>query len=136
MSEPRTDSDMPIMNPVFDQVATLRRMGYDQQLFREMIALILEDGPKRLQDVQDAFAANDAKKMHHAAHTLKGLAANFSAQRAMDAAALVERLARAGEWTDLRPAVTKLDDAVVELLAALQPLRRSAAPSGQQVLNS
>ena len=104
-------------------------MGYDQKLFREMIGLLLEDGPRRLHQAQQGLEDRDAKQIHHAAHTLKGLAANFSAQATVDAAAAVERLANANQWGDLPQALARLDDALAELLAALQPLAKSASQS-------
>lgn len=115
------------MSSVFDQSTSLRRMGYDQKLFREMIGLFQEDGPRRLNDVHQAYENRDATGVHQAAHTLKGLAANFSAQPAVEAAAQVEQLARANQWTDLVPALARLDDALAELLTALQPLMKASS---------
>jgi protein-histidine pros-kinase len=102
-------------------------MGYDQKLFREMIGLFQEDGPQRLKDAHQAYEQRDATRVHQAAHTLKGLAANFSAQPAVEAAAQVEQLARANQWSDLVPALARLDDALAELLTALQPLLKASS---------
>src|SRR5262245_60165190 len=80
------------MTSVFDIEASLRRMGQDQQLFREMIGLLQEDGPRRMLEVTNGLAERSAPRIRHAAHSLKGLTANFSAPRAVGAAARLEHL--------------------------------------------
>jgi HPt (histidine-containing phosphotransfer) domain-containing protein len=114
------------MTPVFNYEASLRRMGHDGQLFREMIGLLQEDSPRLLHQVESGLKERDAERVRHAAHTLKGLTANFSGLRAMVAAEAIEQLARASKWDDMGRAVAELDEAVAELRTALQPL---AAPS-------
>src|SRR5262245_9956609 len=83
-------------NPVFDKHAALERMAFDGQLFVEMVDLLSDDGPRRMHELQAALAAGETSRVRHAAHSLKGLAANFSAPRAVQAAAEVERLAKVG----------------------------------------
>ena len=114
------------MTPVFNYEASLRRMGHDGQLFREMIGLLQEDSPRLLHQVERGLKDRDAEQVRHAAHTLKGLTANFSGLRAMEAAEAMEHLARASKWEEMDRAATELDEAVAELRTALLPL---AAPS-------
>src|SRR5262249_44992302 len=109
------------MTSVFDYEASLRRMGQDRQLFREMIALLQEDGPRRLGEVARGLAERSAPQIRHAAHSLKGLTANFSAARAVGAAARLEHLAREEHWTEMEPAVAELDEALSELITSLEP---------------
>ena len=109
------------MTSVFDYEASLRRMGNDQQLFREMIGLLREDGPRRMAEVASGMAERRAPQIRHAAHSLKGLCANFSAARAVGAAARLEHLAREAHWTEIEPAVAELEEAVAELIASLEP---------------
>lgn len=114
------------MNRVFDKSAALERMAYDAQLFREMIDLFREDGPRRLRTLSLALDAGDWSRVHYAAHSLKGLAANFNATRTMAAAAEVEKLARAGDRDRLDPAVRELRLALDELLSELTPDEESS----------
>jgi HPt (histidine-containing phosphotransfer) domain-containing protein len=111
----------PSATPVFDLEASLRRMGQDRQLFREMVELLCEDGPRRLGDVLEGLDEHSAPRIGHAAHALKGLTANFSAARAVAAAARVEHLARQTQWDEIEPAVAELDDSLAELIAAARP---------------
>jgi HPt (histidine-containing phosphotransfer) domain-containing protein len=59
--------------------------------------------------------------MQRAAHTLKGLASNFGAGRAVAAAAEVERLAKANQSAGIPAAITELKDSLDELIAVLAP---------------
>lgn len=101
---------------VFNKRAALERMAFDAQLFGEMIDLLSQDGPRRLSELRRALAAGDLSQVRHAAHSLKGLAANFNASRTVQAAAEVEKIAKSGAL------VEQLPDAVAELSAALHEL--------------
>jgi FOG: HPt domain len=104
----------------FDKRAALERMAFDAQLFGEMIDLLREDGPRRMQELQAGLESGDLPRMHHAAHSLKGLAANFSAGRTVQAAAHVEKLAKTGQsGQELTTAVAELQEALGELLTEL-----------------
>jgi HPt (histidine-containing phosphotransfer) domain-containing protein len=106
---------------IFDKRAALERMAFDAQLFREMIDLLREDGPRRLEELRSALAAGELARVHQAAHSLKGLAANFNASRTVQAAARVEKMAKAGEsGQPLTAAVAELQEALRELLTELE----------------
>jgi HPt (histidine-containing phosphotransfer) domain-containing protein len=118
------------MQPVFDYEASLARMGDDPQLFGEMVGLLREDGPRRLSEVQAGAGERNATRVVHAAHTLKGLAGNFSAARAVAAAWAVEQFARNVQWNEMASALDELEAAFAELLAAMTPF---AAPAEESV---
>src|SRR5262245_15949669 len=110
------------MAPIFDYQASLIRMGNDESLLREMALLILEDGPSRLREAQRGLQERDAQRVLHAAHTLKGLGANFGAARAVAAAAKLEELARRQQWTEMNAAAESVQQSWDELLRALRPI--------------
>jgi HPt (histidine-containing phosphotransfer) domain-containing protein len=110
------------MSHIFDYNASLARMGDDESLLREMAALLLEDGPQRMQQALEGLHNHNANGVIHAAHTLKGLTANFGAARAVAAAARLEDLARKEKWAEMGAATDALQLALIELLQALRPL--------------
>jgi HPt (histidine-containing phosphotransfer) domain-containing protein len=114
------------LTPAFDYGASLARMGDDAGLFLEMVRLLQEDGPRLLKESRAALERRDSQRLAHAAHTLKGLAANFSANRAVTAAASVERLARDANWEPIEPAFAALREAHSELQASLEAFTRTA----------
>ena len=107
------------MSTIFDYDGSLHRMGGDQELFHEMAELFRADAPPLLQAVHEAHRQGDPPRLERASHTLKGLAANFGAPRAVAAAAAVERLAKQRQSTGLPAAVNELEEALDELTAAL-----------------
>jgi len=111
------------MSIIYDYAGSLRRMGNDRQLFQEMIELLKADAPPLLQAIQAAHQEGDCSRLHRAAHTLKGLASNFGAGRAVAGAAEVERLAKANHSSGLPAAMAELEESLDELIAALAPRR-------------
>jgi len=96
-------------------------MGNDRELFQEMVSLLRCDAPRLLDSLHAALKVGDTQRLHRSSHTLKGLAANFGAERAVAAAAEVERLAKASQSAGLPAAITELEESLDELIAALAP---------------
>jgi HPt (histidine-containing phosphotransfer) domain-containing protein len=96
-------------------------MGNDRELFQEMVELLRSDAPPLLDAVHTAHKEGDTQRLHRAAHTLKGLASNFGAARAVAAAGEIERLAKARQSAGLPAAITELEESLDELIAALAP---------------
>ncbi len=109
------------MSQIYDHAGSLRRMGNDDGLFQEMVGLLLSDAPPLLIAVQSAHQEGDCVRLHRAAHTLKGLASNFGAARAVAAAAEVEQLAKIRQSAGLPAAISAMEEALDELIAALAP---------------
>lgn len=103
---------------VFDYSGSMQRMGNDPQLFEEMLGFFREDAPAWLRRLHQAMTNNDLPAVRFAAHTLKGQASNFGAERAVQAAAAVESAARELRPADLPAGVRDLDAAFKELLSA------------------
>lgn len=115
------------MAAIFDYEASLARMGNDESLLREMADLLLADGPFRMREAREGLKSRDALRVLYAAHTLKGLVANFGAVQAIDAAARVEDLARGEKWEEMEAAIDSLHRALEELLQALRSLVAEAS---------
>jgi len=111
------------MSPIYDHDGSLRRMGDDHELFQEMVELLRSDAPLHFQALMSAHENDDSPRVQRAAHTLKGLAANFGAPRAVAAAAEVERLAKLHQSSNMSAAIAELQKSLDELIAALSPRR-------------
>jgi two-component system, sensor histidine kinase and response regulator len=109
------------MSKIFDHEGSLLRMGNDHELFHEMVQLLHADAPPLLASLQSAHQEGDFQRLHRTAHTLKGLAANFGAERAVTSASEVEKLAKARQSAGLPAAIAKLEESLDELAAALAP---------------
>jgi two-component system, sensor histidine kinase and response regulator len=64
---------------VFDLPGTLRRLGGDTALLADLVQLYEEDSPALFDRLHKGVAAQRADEVRHAAHSLRGLAANFGA---------------------------------------------------------
>jgi HPt (histidine-containing phosphotransfer) domain-containing protein len=61
------------------------------------VKLFLRDGPARIDAIQKAVSANDAKSIASAAHAMKSAAGAVRASRLMSLLATLERTATAGD---------------------------------------
>lgn len=70
------------------------RLDGDFELFIELSELFFEDSAALLGKIEDSIKNNDSEALRKSAHTLKGAVANFSAQKAYDAAYELETAGR------------------------------------------
>ncbi|HTN75786.1 MAG TPA: Hpt domain-containing protein [Pirellulaceae bacterium] len=109
------------MTAIFDHAGSLERMGHDEQLFADMIGFLQMDGPGWQAELARGLAEQDGPRSERAAHTLKGLIANFGGTRSTTAATQAEFFARQRNWQALAEALPELNAAVDELQNALKP---------------
>jgi HPt (histidine-containing phosphotransfer) domain-containing protein len=105
---------------VIDVGATLGRLGNDPQLLRDMGRFLVEDAPGLMARLREGWQAGDVEAVERAAHTLKGMAANFDAHAAMQAAAQIEDLAKASCLDAGDDALAPLEREFERVIAALR----------------
>ncbi len=103
--------------------SALARMGGNETLVTELAQFFLEDVPQLVKDISRALKAGHAEAVERAAHSLKGLAANFDAETLATVALSIEQHGRNGDLEqaaaqhgDLRKAA---GDVIQELQAYL-----------------
>jgi len=100
---------------LFDEPIALERVAGDMGLLRELAELFLSEYQKWLTTIREAITANDAAKLRHSAHSLKGAVSTFASKLGYEAALKLEMM---GKNSDLAQA-----DAVrVELETVLSRL--------------
>ena len=117
----------PALQPVFDKSCFLSRLEGDEKLGGEIIEMFLHECPKLLQGVHHAAMQRDASRLERAAHTLKGSVGDIAAPQALDAARIVERMAREGKFDNVDAALVGLDVALDRLVQELRNLEKRAA---------
>jgi HPt (histidine-containing phosphotransfer) domain-containing protein len=106
---------------LFDRKAALHRLDGDVELFEMLVGVFLQDSVQLLNELEEAAANGDLKTVERSAHSLKGLAANFDAVQARDAAFVLEQAARGTKDAGhLAPAIQDLQVHFVQLREALQ----------------
>ena len=103
---------------VVDASKLIDAVGGDRKLLGELIALFRVEGPRRLEALRSALAANDAAGVEAAAHGLKGSVGSLHAKRSFDAAVAVER--------DAHAACLTLEEEIARLERALAPFAGAA----------
>ena len=106
-------------NLLFDFDAAMVRLDGNRELFVELIRFFDEDAPELIERIRTGLGTQDAVGVERAAHTLKGLAANFGARQAVEAAETLEIAARGGSLDDARDALPRLEDQFDQLRRAL-----------------
>ncbi|HKV06253.1 MAG TPA: response regulator [Candidatus Acidoferrales bacterium] len=113
---------------VLDVAVALERVGGDRELFEEILQLFAAECPKSVAEIRQAWNARDAHLLEGLAHTMKGAAASVSAHRVSEAAAELEKYARAGDLGNSGELIEHLSDEVERLLPEIETLCRKVAP--------
>ena len=76
---------------------TLRRLGGDEEILRELLAVFGKDAPNKLEGLRSAMGAGDMPLVARWAHALKGASAVVGAVECMRLAMELERMAESGQ---------------------------------------
>jgi HPt (histidine-containing phosphotransfer) domain-containing protein len=105
-----------------DYKMALDRLGGDSALLAELAGMFEEEYPRLLEAVRRGLSAGDGQAVNAAAHQLKGLLAQFAADRARDVALLVETAGRAGDLQQAAEAFAELERAMEALRPELKAM--------------
>ena len=89
-------ADGAITAPPLDRTGMMERLCGDEELFREIVRLFIEDCPSRLAAIKAALDARSGESIRKTAHALKGAAGNLSAAGLVGATAALERIGAEG----------------------------------------
>ncbi len=106
----------------------LKRLGGDTDLFRDLAAYFIEDAPELLRAIHAGVAAGSGQDVRRAAHSLRGLMANFDADQAMAFAISIEHLSDKGQLRLVPAALAHLEIEVQFLRDALQEYAAQSSP--------
>lgn len=112
-------------NRVCNLRAALERLDGDRDLLEMLIAVYLEDSVELEVRLRSAIEQHDAAAAERAAHSLKGLAANFDGLLAVDAAFAIEEAARRQQWEAVHAGLQTLEQAGAQLRRALAEHQQS-----------
>jgi histidine phosphotransfer protein HptB len=98
-------------------------VGGDAEFFSELVDEFLADAPRQLESLRDAAAAEDAETCRRAAHTLKGNARTFGAEKLASLCLEVETAAAAGDLDVARVRLDAIAEAWSEVGSELLALR-------------
>lgn len=108
------------MNEILDKAALLHRIDHDLEFLAGTLEVYNRDRSELMSQVRGAVSRQDSGALADAAHTLIGLARNFSAKPVLDAALKLETIAESGEFAGAEEALALLEDETTRLRSALQ----------------
>lgn len=110
-------SDLPVLDS--ESIENLRALSSegDDAFLREIIEIFVQDTPRRLTELREAYQANDQVTFTRAAHSIKGSSSNLGALRLR---ALAEQL----EHASRRSSLAGLDAQIPGLESAFHAARR------------
>ena len=111
-----------LMSVGWDYAAALERVGGDEPLLVELIAIFFEEYPKFAARLTQSLSQKDFAGLREAAHSLKGSLGYLGAAHG-------ESLALAVEQASLAKDATRAADLVAQLMAYIEALRQLMAPS-------
>lgn len=111
---------------IMDLDKALRRLDGDRSLLIDLIGFYLEDYPALLTRLEDSLASNDSASVERAAHSMKGLVANFDAMTAKDIAQQLESRAKQRDLANAADLIDNLKQAAAELAEHLEAYRDHA----------
>lgn len=113
------------MAEAFDKDALMERVDNDVEFLEETIAMLDEDAPGLIEEIQSAAATGNAEALVKPTHALKGMLANFCAESAESAARDLEAMARQGQLEGADKAVEKVQQETARLSEALHQFLRT-----------
>lgn len=120
IAEPIIAADEREAGLPFDRDRLLLQVGANHAILGEIVGIFeaqwAEFGPK----IRASVADHDGAELARIAHLLSGSIGNFAAPQAQDAAKELQRLALAGDWPAIGPALERLATAVDALRASLR----------------
>jgi len=96
------------------------RLGGDEQLARELVAIFLVEYQKLLEAVRVSVSSRDADAIRRSAHALKGAIANFVDQGPTATAFELEKAGRESRLPETPGLMAELEQQVDELVRAMR----------------
>jgi two-component system sensor histidine kinase/response regulator len=110
----------PLSPKTFDLSKTMETVMGNQELFKEITGVFLEQLPHYMAGIKAGIADDDDCALEHAAHSLKGSVGNFGAKAAYEAAYRLEQLGIEGQMEMAASALLKLETELTALTAELE----------------
>jgi two-component system sensor histidine kinase/response regulator len=112
-------AEMEDLETLVDLDTALQRLGGDQQLLETVVQMFLEECPSLMTKLRSAVLRQDARALELAAHTVKGLVANFGASTACELALKLELMGKDRNLSDSAAIATALETELKRVIAVV-----------------
>jgi two-component system, sensor histidine kinase and response regulator len=104
----------------WDNTKALERLGGDEQLLREVVAIFLEDLPKHVASLRQAVAQGDAEVLAKTAHSLKGELGYLGISELSQKAHELEEMGRKRDLEDSAEAFAAFETEIFAVAASIK----------------
>ncbi len=119
--QPRPVQAPQIFSPkTFDLSGTMETVLGNEDLFREIAGMFINDCSDYIARIKAGITGNDAGILEREAHNLKGAVGNFSAKKSYDLASRLEKLGKEGKMTMAEEELSNLENAINEFVFELK----------------
>jgi CheY-like chemotaxis protein len=115
-----------LISNVINITSALKRLGDDRQLMHDLINFFFEDFPSLLEEMRGAILRHDWSRLERAAHSFKGLVANFDATPTVQAMQALEQQSANHDAEQLSKLLADAEVEVARLTAALAEYQQAA----------
>ena len=109
--------------PGIDVESALERLGGNEDMFRELLLEFGRDYEDAADKIRDMLARGDTEAICRLAHTLKGVAGNFSAKGLYAAAIELNTAALRGNFEDIGSLLNYFEDALGQVVSSALSLK-------------
>jgi CheY-like chemotaxis protein len=110
----------PVKPIVFEKEAMMNRLMGDQDLFRYVAGVFIKNMPKMIEALNGYLSDADLQNTHRQIHTIKGATSNVSANRMVQAAMHMEKIAKSGDLDGVRRVFPRLQHEFNQIKAILE----------------
>ncbi|MBF0234050.1 MAG: response regulator [Desulfamplus sp.] len=110
----KPDSDM-----VFNRDNFLDRLGKNEEILKQLVAIIPDNMSDEIKELKRVLDSGNAEDIRLRGHTIKGMAANFSAERVSATAYQIELAGKAGDVDLAVSLVSRLEHEAAEVKSVL-----------------
>jgi signal transduction histidine kinase/CheY-like chemotaxis protein/HPt (histidine-containing phosphotransfer) domain-containing protein len=120
-----TPMDEPMVLMDWSRLEQFKEFDDDERsMTREVIALFVDDAPRRMDDIRAAHKSHDTAALSRAAHALKGSASNVGASALTDGCFALEQASKQGIWPeDVDAQVARIGQLCDQTVAALEDFK-------------
>jgi HPt (histidine-containing phosphotransfer) domain-containing protein len=102
----------------------------DQDLFKELVEIFLDDSPQMLNTLRESLKRTDAKNFKRTAHSLKGMLRNFQAESAAETAYELEQIGEKGRFDEADHIIDSLAGQLDDVAQKLKQIIKKLSGSG------
>lgn len=103
-----------------DKTKALEIVDGDEDLYRELVRMLLDEAIRETTEIEKALQAGDARTVERTAHSLKGAAANLAAEPIRSIAWELEQAGRSGDLSAGKGLIAELQRCVADLFRFLE----------------